>query len=288
VLTRLERQIAGFDRYDVIVISDAAEENLAEVSTVADRRPYAMRHLQGDRPGASSARNVGWRAAEAPVVLFLDDDVLPERRLVEEHISWHTRHPDDDVGVLGHVRWARELHVTPFMRWLENGIQFNYPSISGIEATWGHFYTANVSVKRSLLERVGGFDEESLPFGYEDLDLAYRMNELGLRLLYNRRASAEHLHPMTVEFWQRRVRRIAAAEYQFVRMHPDVPPYFLELFRSAAALPPARGRGARLARVLPPRTPFIGPIIWRYADIAYRQALAPNFLDTWSELERSQ
>ena len=56
----------------------------------------------------------------------------------------------------------------------------------------------------------GGFDERRLPYGYEDLDLALRMHELdGFRLLYNRAAGAEHLHAMDLDFWTRRVARIA-------------------------------------------------------------------------------
>jgi len=179
------------------------------------------------------------------------------------------------------VRWADELEVTPFMRWLEDGIQFDYPNIEGTEAGWGRFYTANASVKRGLLERVGGFDEERLPFGYEDLDLALRMHAHGFRLLYNRAAVAEHLHPMDLEFWKRRVSRIAISERRFVAMHPEVPPYFYELFSAAAAAPPARGRGARLARFGPRSLPVIGPRVWGSADAAYRQALAGPFLEAW-------
>ena len=96
------------------------------------------------------------------------------------------------------------------MRWLEQGIQFDYSAITGIEAQWGHFYTANASVKRDLVQRAGGFDETRLPYGYEDLDLALRMHRRdGFRLLYNSSAVAEHLHPMDLDFWKRRVARIA-------------------------------------------------------------------------------
>ena len=80
--------------------------------------------------------------------------------------------------MLGHVRWAREVRVTPFMHWLEHGVQFDYPAIDGIEAGWGRFYGANVSAKRELVERVGGFDEVRLPYGYEDLDFGYRARRL--------------------------------------------------------------------------------------------------------------
>jgi hypothetical protein len=167
------------------------------------------------------------------------------------------------------------------MRWLDGGIQFDYGRIEGIEAGWGRFYTANVSVKRALLERSGGFDEERLPFGYEDLDLAYRLRDLGLRLVYNRAAEAEHLHSMDLDFWRRRVRRIAVAEKQFTSLHPDVQPYFHRLFTAAASRTPARGRGVKLAGAVPRWFPILGPRTWASVDAYYLQQLAPEFLDAW-------
>jgi GT2 family glycosyltransferase len=284
-LDRLDRQTAPVGSFETIVVADAKDErpDLIDEATAGRRAP--VRRLQAEHPGASAARNVGWRAAESPLVLFLDDDVLAEPPLVAEHLDWHRRHPEDDVGVLGHVRWADELRVTPFMRWLEDGIQFDYPNIEGDDAGWGRFYTANSSVKRAMIDRVGGFDEDALPFGYEDLDLAKRMGEHGFRLLYNRAAVAEHLHEMDLELWKRRVARIAVSERQFVAMHPDFEPYFYKLFASAAGAPPAKGRGAALARWVPRSVPFLGPRVWRSADAVYRQALAEPFFEGWRAAE---
>lgn len=271
------------ESFEVIVVADAADPDPTAVDRAIGSRPYPVRRLRGERPGVSANRNVGWRAAEAPIVLFADNDILPERRLIAEHLEWHRRHPEEHVGVLGHVRWARDVRVTPFMRWLEHGVQFDYPRIQGREAGWARFYTANVSVKRGLLERVGGFDELRLPYGYEDLDFAYRASHHGLRLLYNRRASVEHHREMDLEFWRKRVRRVAYAERQFVQMHPDIPAYFFNMFSSAAAAPPARGRGARLAPFVPRWVPWLGPRVWASVDMLYRQALAPKFIEAWDE-----
>ena len=281
VLDRLDAQTAPPDEFAVLVVADAKEGWPEALENAAAGRCYEASVLRAQRPGASAARNAGWRAARTPLVLFVDDDILPEPPLVAEHLAWHGENPGEEVGVLGHVRWADELKVTPFMRWLEHGIQFDYPNIDGTEAGWGRFYTANVSVKRALVERVGGFEEERLPFGYEDLDLALRMHAHGFRLLYNRAAVAEHVHPMDVGFWKRRVARIAISERRFASMHPGFVPYFHELFSKAAAEPPARGRWARLARFVPRSAPVIGERVWRSADAVYRQALAGPFLEAW-------
>jgi GT2 family glycosyltransferase len=281
-LAHLDAQSAPAAAFAVVVAADAAVRDLDGLAEVTSGRPYATRLLQAGRPGASAARNTGWRAVESELVLFIDDDILPGADLVAEHLAWHERHPAPEVGVLGHVRWADELPVTPFMRWLEHGIQFNYPSITGTETVWGNFYTANVSVKRAVVAHAGGFDEERLPYGYEDLDLSLRMHRTdGFRLLYNRRAEVEHLHPMDLDFWRRRVRRIAVSERRFVALHPEIPAYFHDMFSDAVSRPRAAGHGARLARVVPRRVPLLGPLVWSRADLFYRQALAGPFLEAW-------
>jgi GT2 family glycosyltransferase len=287
VLDRLDRQTLPADNFEVIVVADAQERDLAAIDSAVSARRYATRRLQARAAGASAARNTAWRAAQTPLILFIDDDVLPSPQLLAEHLSWHHRHPSPNVGVLGQVRWADEVSVTPFMRWLENGIQFDYPNIDGIDAGWGRFYTANASVKRAAVERVGGFNEVDLPFGYEDLDLALRMRDDGFVLLYNRDAVAEHLHVMDLEYWKRRMARIAISERKFCEMHPEVPPYFFDMFSAAAAAPRAHGRGERLARFISPRVPWLGSRVWRSADSVYRQALAEPFLTAWHDTGES-
>jgi glycosyltransferase involved in cell wall biosynthesis len=288
VLDRYEGQDVEEGTFEVVVAADAAEQDIEPVERLVASRPYPTQLTRGQVPGLSANRNAGWRAVRSPIVLFTDNDTLPERQLIREHLAWHHEHPKEQIGVLGHVRWARELKVTPFMRWLDHGIQFDYPNIKGIRAGWGRFYGANVSMKRTFIERVGDFDAERLPYGYEDLDFAYRASKIGFELLYNRRATVEHLREMTVDFWRRRARRAAVAERQFVRLHPEIPPHFYNLFSDAAAAPPVRGRGVALAPFVPRWVPFLGGRVWTSVDVFYRQALAPDFLAAWKEADSAE
>jgi glycosyltransferase involved in cell wall biosynthesis len=274
------------DGFEVIVVSDALDPDPAATAG-RSLGVTGWRHLQAARPGASAARNVGWRASRAPIVLFLDDDILADRGLVAEHLAGHAAEPDERTCVLGDVRWARGVRVTPFMRWLdERGLQFDYVGLSdGQDAGWGRMYTANVSLKRSLLERLDGFDEVVFPYLYEDLDLARRGHDAGgLVVRYRTSASAEHLGASTLADWLGRVERLAAAERAFVDRYPDVRPHFHDIFVRVAREPPARGRGRRLT-VVPRATPFVGARIWASADAASAQALAAPFLAAWDRAD---
>lgn len=286
VLDAYSDQRAPAGTFEMVVVVDKADARPAAVDEAIGTRPYPVRRLRGRIPGLSANRNTGWAAARSDLILLADNDTIPVTDFVGEHLSWHRRHPDEHVAVLGHVRWARELKLTPFMRWLDQGFQFDYPAIRGVEADWAHLYGANSSIKKRFIQRVGGWDEERVPYLYDDLDWSYRASKHGLRVLYNRRAVVDHLrYDTTLAFWKEKARRLAAAEHRFSQLHPELPPWFHRIFTEANAQPPARGRGLRLAPYVPPWVPWLGPRVWTSVDMFYRQALAPHFLDGWREAE---
>ena len=286
VLDGYAEQDAPDSSFELLVVVDRADPDPDAVDAAIGERPYPLRRLTGRIPGLSANRNAGWHAARGELVLFTDNDTIPVPRLASEHIRWHEANPDMHVGVLGHVRWAPELRVTPFMLWLDRGIQFDYYRIEGSDAGPGRFYGANASLKRSFLERVGGFDEERLPYGFEDIEWAYRAaTEHGFELLYARDAVVDHLRPMTLAFWKKRARRLGAAERRLVELHPELEPRLRRMFEQAAAQRPASGRGVRLYPYVSPRVPWLGPRVHTSTDLFFKQALAPDFLAGWASVE---
>jgi GT2 family glycosyltransferase len=281
VLDGYERQALPPGSFELIVVSDLADPAPHEVDGAIGSRPYPVRRLTGSRPGASANRNAGWQAARAPVVLFTDNDTIPTPPLLAEHLAAHARHPQREWAVAGRIRWAPGITVTPFMRWLDRGVQFDFHRIRGEEASWAQLYTANCSIKRAMIDLVGGYDEVRLPDLYEDLDWGYRAHRHGLRVAYLPVAVVDHWRPMTVETWTRRAPLLAAAEWQFCRLHPDVPPFFYDLFTNAMRHGPGSGRVLRVVGLVPERLPWIGPRIWSRAGLAWSQAIAPYFLEAW-------
>ena len=277
------RQTAEASTFELIVVTDAADPDPAAVERAIGSREFSVRRITGPEPGLSANRNAGWRAARGRLVMFTDNDTIPVSEVVSEHLSWHRRYPAEEVGVVGLVRWAPELEVSTFMRWLDMGLQFNFANFDTTELPWGAFVGANSSLKRTFVERVGDFDQEHFPYGYEDTDWAYRGSKLGLRMVYSRRAVVDHVRPMSFDFYVRRIRRVAAAEYTFTQLHPEVSPWWHDRFRRAAESAPARGRGIRLAPFVPRKVPWLGRKVWGSVDAYYRQALAPHFLSAWEE-----
>jgi histidinol-phosphate phosphatase family protein len=130
--------------------------------------------------GPAAARNRGWRAASAPWVVFLDDDVVPragwEGRLAEDLAGAPPRVAASQGRV--HVPLPRDRRPTDWER-----------NVAALErACW---VTADLAVRRAALGSVGGFDER-FPRAYrEDADLALRLTGAGWALA---RGAREVLH----------------------------------------------------------------------------------------------
>lgn len=200
VLVALQTQLDPDDH--VFVVDDGSvDETAARVraATITDTH-FTLRTIPHGGPAA--ARNVGIRAATADVLLFLGADCIPARDCLRRHRAVHLHYSEETVGCVGFVSWDPLLQPTPFMVWLEHGGDQNaYGEIAG--TSWvnprAFAYGANLSLKRSLVSRLGGFDAAHFPgYGWEDLELGFRLQRIGCRLWYEPTARAWHVHRKTV------------------------------------------------------------------------------------------
>lgn len=220
-----ERQQAMDARFEVLVVDDGSSDGTpALLDAMARELRYPLRwvSLPGNA-GPSAARNRAIDEARGRLLLFTGDDILPDERLLVEHLEWHDRrHPASHVGVLGRVQWAEELVPTPFMRWLESsGTQFGYGRLAhGDAVDYGFLYTSNVSIKRDFLVATNERFDERLRF-CEDSEWGLRLVRKGFELRYNARALGAHLHQTTVDSSIQRMRLLGQAAATLREVSPE-------------------------------------------------------------------
>jgi glycosyltransferase involved in cell wall biosynthesis len=145
---------------EVIVAIDGPDPGTAEV---AER--YGARWLSlPEQRGANAARNAGVAASDAPIVIFIDDDIDAPAGWLEGILRGVQANPD--VEVFGGPIRARldggprscGLHPAPITQ-LDLG-----PFECDADLVW----SANMAVRRTALERVGPFNETMRGHGDEE------------------------------------------------------------------------------------------------------------------------
>jgi glycosyltransferase involved in cell wall biosynthesis len=226
VLDALQKQIGG-PEFETIVINDGSKDDTDR--TLRNRSDITYRLQENSGPGR--ARNHGVSLASGRFVIFIGDDTVPERNFLAEHARVHRETGGDPhVACLGYTGWPRDGRVTAFMDYINDyGLQFGYRLIEdGAVVPFNFFYTSNISIDRELLA-AHPFDTTFPSAAWEDIELAYRLDKLGLKIHYNARAVTRHHHPMTVDSFARRQYTVGKSGAIFYRKHPELG-HFLGVF----------------------------------------------------------
>jgi glycosyltransferase involved in cell wall biosynthesis len=226
-LATLEAQQAGDARVETIVVDNGSSDGtLEQVRERAAGSSLPIKLLEQPARGPAAARNAGVEAANGEVLLFLGDDTEPDgAELLRAHLDLHAARPEQTYGVLGRITWSPRNPVTPFMRWLENGgPQFHYNELDpGPVDAASYFYSSHASVKRSILERTGGFDERFPTAAVEDTELGVRLADAGLELDYHPELLVLHDHPTTPAQSLSRSVAVGRSAALYNRLRPDRP-----------------------------------------------------------------
>src|SRR5204863_8321945 len=87
------------DRFETVVVLDDCSDDSAELVRSLEV-PYSLTLLEPTGPGsAARSRNAGAEAAVNPIVLFLDDDGVPEPDVVAVRGRAHRLSQDDHVAL---------------------------------------------------------------------------------------------------------------------------------------------------------------------------------------------
>jgi GT2 family glycosyltransferase len=223
-LDALKAQTTPFSMMEVLVVLDACTDDTRHMLERYEAN-FRLRTLAVDPPhrGPAMARNVGARSARGPLLLFLDDDVVPDAHLVQAHIDAHRANPNsvvlgpylplmqrgaDCFRVLQRTWWNDK-----FLSLQQYGHRFCYTDI----------LSGNLSIRTQQFAEVGGFDE-CFPVAHEDYELGLRLIQAGLSIVVARNATArhyEHEH-MTVERSFERARMEGHADVLLAQRHASV------------------------------------------------------------------
>jgi len=218
----LLRQDAGDLEYELVVVDDQSTDDTWAWLHEAKRHEDRLLCVQNPKKGRGQARNAGTKASRGEVICFVDDDVWVFPEFVAAHWRAH-----QELGPMGVVIGAlglcpetaksipNEYEDARLLR-VERRIQAADDQLGA-----GFFRTGNVSVRRELLGKVGGFDESFRGYSYEDSELGYRLKAGGGVFHYAPDAVGAHYTQTTVAQILGRRAEAGASAVVFLRRWPQ-------------------------------------------------------------------
>jgi len=215
LLNALEEQTLERDRFEVIVVHDYDDRDSCDLF---GRHPLAesgsLRQIRIPRGTgrASRQRNLGWRAAEAPLVAFSDDDCRADTEWLERLLATARENPG---AIVQGATYSDPLEVEVFAGPHVRSVAEHNPP--------GRFaQTCNILYPRAVLEAVGGFDESMPAPAGEDLDLALRARGAGAPYIGARDAVVYHAVESYTLLGMLRLNRKWEDIAYLVKRHPRV------------------------------------------------------------------
>lgn len=249
---------------EVIVVDDGSTDATPTMMPqLMSSLPYKLLYERQANRGPAAARNRGIAAATGDLILFIGDDIIPQPGFIAAHLRAHQVYPQQQIAILGYTPWHPDVSQTPLAQWWEDN-RFRYRVLlEGKTPDFSFFYTSNISVKRAFLLKGELFDENFTSAAYEDTDLAYRLAQLGLKIVFEPEALAYHYHETDLNAICRQMEVTGRAYDYFVNKTGQ-----LGLSQVWTLL----GTGFWMQPM------FIGPL-WRLADyLQTRKIIAPLFI----------
>ncbi len=231
--------------FEVIVVDDGSTDDTAEIVKKFDvrgARCEGIKYIYQKNAGQGTARNKGVQEASADIVLFIGDDIFVQPGFLKAHLETHQSHPEKNTVVLGYSTWNPPsewgadwvrmgggwfpVEVNDYMRFLErSGWQFGYgflkPGLVENPQPYKFFYTSNISLKKSYFQKEK-FDESFKAYGWEDMELGYRLfKNHDLKLFYQPDAKAYHHHHIPETELPKKMQRVGQSAVLFKQKHPD-------------------------------------------------------------------
>lgn len=208
--------------FGVVVVDDGSEVPLREVVEQARFSDLRCTVIRTENAGPASARNTGAGAATGDYLVFVDDDVLADRRLVEVHLRAvvQPHAPEHPIVSFGPFVQPADWVPTPWNLWEARQARKEAEAMlaGAYEPTWRQFHTGNNCVPRAAFEAAGGFDTDFKRA--EDDEFALRLDDAGCVFRFEPSAIAWHYSVRTRRAWLDIPRAYARFDVEIDRMHP--------------------------------------------------------------------
>lgn len=178
-----------FRNFEVVVADDGSTDGTGEFIN-NQKWSFHLKYVFQENKGRSAARNLGWRNAKGNIIVFIDNHAILDSNFLEEHFQIHNKFEHTSLAVvrgfaprIGSLENFKQSNLAPTAKekkWLLKHEQDPFRT----------FCTNNISISKSVLQQLNGFDEDFKEYGFQDAEMGWRVKLAGYRFKVNLKAVA--------------------------------------------------------------------------------------------------
>ncbi len=178
--------LAVEEHVEIIIADDYSEEQYRDLNRIHVQRAECISYYELDRNiGRAAIRNDLLTRATGRYLLFLDADVLPDNPdFLETYLGCIEGKEQLVCGGISYQK--RLLTEQKYNFYFYKGRRTEWvPAGERQRTAWRYFFSANVLIKRFILNRIV-LDERFSGYGYEDIEWGIRLDQtFGIRHIEN-------------------------------------------------------------------------------------------------------
>lgn len=198
--------------FEIFVIDDSEDNS---VLNMCEKFKQNITYIKNKLKGQGNARNLGASNSRGDILLFIDSDIIASENLIKNHVYWHKK---GEKVVLGKVNFP-EIPIDYYNSIVDIGAYFE--KIKENKLDFIKFITCNISINRQLFCKSGGFDPGFTTYGFEDIELGYRIGKNKKFIRYAPKAVGIHYNNRKLSEILERAETVARASLNFAKKHPE-------------------------------------------------------------------
>lgn len=170
----IQNQTLSSSSFEVLIIDNGSTDNTEEIVKKYKKDSLInIKYFYEDKPGLHNGRHLGFKMSSGNILVFADDDILPNPKWLQ---SIHESFLRSDVMMVGgdnlpdfeadpphwlNALWKRKDKDSIQSVWMLSIINFNKTQVCEIHPSqiWG----CNFSIRRSVLNETEGFHPDGMP-----------------------------------------------------------------------------------------------------------------------------
>ena len=175
----------GSTTEDLQVLEHAVQKNQARIKLIKHKT----------NKGFSSAINTAASHSKADYIVLLNSDVSPSQNFLDSPILRMKQDPSlFGVGCMDRSHEADRIveRGRGIGKWKRGMLIHSRGDVDSTDTFW--ISGGSCIIRRKIFIELGGMDEILNPFYWEDIDLSYRAQKAGYRIMFDKESVVSHFH----------------------------------------------------------------------------------------------